>query len=119
MNKISDSNKIKFYDYIVNYEKTIYLNFGHYDIKHKSVLNFCNDNRILIGSDCKFNDKRIPEYKYFLLWDDKKPTKFKNYQENDSAHNLFRHIRNSMAHGNIKSENRQKFLIEDFNSGNR
>ena len=119
MNKISESNKIRFYDYIVLYELDICNAFGHYNIKSKSVLQFCEEHKILIGSDCKKNEKMIHQYKYFILWDNTKPTKYKNVQTNDSGHNLLRHIRNAMAHGNIIAENRQTFSLKDYNSEKR
>lgn len=117
--KISDSNKVKFYNYIVEYETHISDNFGHYNINEPAIVSFCENHKILLGSDCKSNDKRIAQYKFYILWDDRKPDKYRNYIGNDSAHNLLRHIRNSMAHGNVSSENRQKFNLADYNSEKR
>ncbi len=117
--KLSDSNKVKFYNFIVDYETSISDNFGHYNIDDPAIVSFCEDNKILLGSDCTSNDKRISQYKFYILWDNRKPDKYKNYKGNDTAHNLLRHIRNSMAHGNLSSVNRQKFNLADYNSDHR
>lgn len=117
--KLSDSNKVKFYNFIVDYETYISNNFGHYNINEPAIVEFCEKHKILLGSDCKTNDKRIAQYKFYILWDDRRPAKYKNSIGNDTAHNLLRHIRNSMAHGNVSSENRQKFNLADYNSENR
>lgn len=118
-NKLSDKNKTKFYDFIVQFEKEISSKFGHYNLNNKEILSYCNDNKILLGPSNKTNNGKIHQYKYFILWDDAKPTKYKNIKDNDSAHNLLRHLRNSMAHGYIVMENRQKFSLSDYNGNDK
>lgn len=118
-NKLSDRNKVLFYDYMVEYEIYIAQEFGHYNNKSQSVIDFCDKNKILIGSSCKTNMEQRFQYKHYILWDDKKPEKFSAIKGNDSAHNLLRHIRNAMAHGNIVGENRQKLSLSDFNESGR
>lgn len=117
-NKLSESNKSRFYDFIVRYEKDLCQKFGRCNIKDQTIISFCDNNRILLGRDCTNNAKNIPQFKYFILWHDRKPEKYKG-KANDSAHNLLRHLRNAMAHGNISSETRQKFVLADYNDNGR
>ena len=116
--KLSDTNKVKFYNYIVEYETNISHNFGHYSI-NSSIISFCEKHKILLGSDCKTNGNRIAQYKFYILWDDRKPDKYKNLKGNDTAHNLLRHLRNVMAHGNINCEKGRKFTLSDYNDNGR
>ena len=117
-NKLSESNKARFYNFIVQYEKELCQDFGKFNIKDQTLASFCESNRILLGSDCTSNSNKISQYKYYILWDDRKPEKYK-VKGNDSVHNLLRHLRNAMAHGNIISENQQKFSLADFNENKR
>lgn len=118
-NKLSDRNKILFYDFIVEYDAIISKNFGIYNIAHSTIDQLCEKNKILIGSLCKSNIEKKFQYKHYILWENKKPEKFKRFKRNDAAHNLLRHIRNAMAHGRIISENRQKFSLSDVNENGR
>lgn len=117
--KLSDTNKTKFYDFVVQFEKEISHNFLHYNLKNDRVVSFCNENKILIGPYNKRNKESTHQYRHFILWDDTKPDKYKNIKGNDSAHNLLRHLRNSMAHGNISMENRQRFRMFDYNGNGK
>ena len=74
-------------------------------IKEKSILS-SNKNQ-----DIAF------KMKYHILWDDRTPSKY-NSMKKDSVHNLLRHIRNSMAHGNIVSKGKQ-FELHDYNKNNK
>ena len=116
-NKLSDRNKILFYDFIVEFDILIGSKFGAYN--HKSIVQFCEKNMILIGSLCKTQIENKYQYKHYILWDNNKPEKYKNVKGNDFAHNLLRHLRNAMAHGRIIAENRQKFSLSDINDNGR
>lgn len=116
--KLSEANKSKFYEFIVLYEKKLSGNFGKYNIKEQKLSAFCEDNRILLGSYSESNSKKIRQYKYFILWDNRKPDKFK-VKGNDHAHNLLRHLRNAMAHGNICCESRNIFALCDYNNNGK
>lgn len=116
--KLSERNKVKIYDYISLYEWNISKRFGEFNLKDTDLISFRESNSILLGSLCNSNKDKIRKYKFFILWDDDKPSKYNKDVKNDSAHNLLRHIRNSMAHGLIFAENRQKFALEDLNKNN-
>lgn len=116
--KLSERNKVKIYDYISLYEWNISKRFGEFNLKDTDLISFRESNSILLGSLCNSNKDKIRKYKFFILWDDDKPSKYNKDVKNDSAHNLLRHIRNNMAHGLIFAENRQKFALEDLNKNN-
>lgn len=116
--KLSERNKVKIYDYISLYEWNISKRFGEFNLKDTDLISFRESNSILLSSLCNSNKDKIRKYKFFILWDDDKPSKYNKDVKNDSAHNLLRHIRNSMAHGLIFAENRQKFALEDLNKNN-
>lgn len=119
MNKLSESNIVRLYNFLYLFEKEISNGFGTLNISDNSLKTFTEKEKILLGSMCQTNEKKISSFKYFILWDDTKPSAFKAISGNDSAYNLLRHIRNSIAHGNIFSENRQKFALEDYNKANK
>lgn len=96
--KLSERNKVKIYDYISLYEWNISKRFGEFNLKDTDLISFRESNSILLGSLCNSNKDKIRKYKFFILWDDDKPSKYNKDVKNDSAHNLLRHIRNSMAH---------------------
>ena len=119
MNKLSGSNIVQLYNFLYKFEKELSNGFGTFDFEDNRLKSFMEDEKILLGSMCKTNEKKKNSFKYFILWDDTKPKTFKAFPGNDSAYNLLRHIRNSIAHGNILSENRQKFSLEDYNKANK
>ena len=119
MNKLSGINIVQLYNFLYKFEKELSNGFGTFDFEDNRLKSFMEDEKILLGSMCPTNEKKKNRFKYFILWDNKKPAIFKPIMGNDSAHNLLRHIRNSIAHGNIFSENRQKFSLEDYSHTNR
>ena len=118
MNKLSENNIVRLYRFLFLFEKKISSEFGGLDIADTGLKTFAEKEKILLGSMCQTNEKKKSSFKYFILWEDTKPSAFKSIPGNDSAYNLLRHIRNSIAHGNISSENRQMFSLEDYNKAN-
>ena len=117
MNKLSQNNKIKFYDFICLYEKEISNIFGSFNYNDKKLQSFLANEKILIGSLTKKNQDMAFKMKYHILWDDRTPSKYSSMTK-DSVHNLLRHIRNSIAHGNIVSKGKQ-FELHDYNKNNK
>ena len=117
-NKLSESNIVKLYRFLFAFEKEYANCYGKFNLSDGRIISFKEKENILLGSMCKTNEKKINGAKYFILWDDAKPDRFKSMPNNDSAYNLLKHLRNSIAHGNIISENRQKFSLNDYNRAN-
>ena len=117
MNKLSEKNRSKFYDFICLYEKEISNKFGSFNYNDKNLQSFLANKKILIGSLNKTNKNNAFKMKYHILWDDKHPSKYSSMKK-DSVHNLLRHIRNSMAHGNIVSKGKE-FELHDYNKNNK
>lgn len=108
----SKSNKAKLYDFLCLFEREISSQFGVFDINSPKLQKFLDEKSILIGRLNKKDTKKKSQFKYFVLFDDDKPKRYKEIA-NDSAHNLLRHIRNAIAHGLVVAENRQKLAIKD------
>lgn len=115
MKKLSENNIIKLYHYLCRFEKEFSQSFGCFDFKNKKLCDFCIEKSILLGSMCKTNKEKFSGYKYFILFNDRKPERFHDIADNDSVYNLLCHIRNSIAHGLVIAENRQKFNLTDYN----
>ena len=94
------------------FEREISSQFGVFDINSPKLQKFLDEKSILIGRLNKKDTKKKSQFKYFVLFDDDKPKRYKEIA-NDSAHNLLRHIRNAIAHGLVVAENRQKLAIKD------
>lgn len=110
--------KAQFYDFLCDFENNIASEFGHYNITNRNLQSFLQSSSIFLGGMGVRARKEAKAYKQYILYDNKKPSSKKlDHIENDSAHNLLRHIRNSMAHGNIdkKSKGSKYYVINDFN----
>ena len=118
MNKLSESNKAKLYDFLCLFEREISSQFGVFDINSPKLQKFLDEKSILIGRLNKKDTKKKSQFKYFVLYDDDKPKEYKE-KGNDSVHNLLRHIRNAIAHGLVVAENRQKLSIKDKTKNGR
>ena len=112
MNKLSESNRAKLYDFLCLFERKIFSLFGDFDIDSPKLQKFLDEKSILLGRLNKSDAKKKSQFKYFVLYDDDKPKGY-NEKKNDSVHNLLRHIRNAIAHGLVVAENRQKLSIKD------
>lgn len=58
--------------------------------------------------------KKNGNYKYFLLSNLRNPDKFKDIAGNEHAFLHLKHIRNTIAHGNVTSTNKLNFDIKDY-----
>ena len=98
------------------YQKTIFASFtnlyvhlkestklGCYNINDLEVRKLREENGIVLGSRPKRN--------YRFVFEANKP---KNKSDNDKAHHLLRHIRNSFCHGLVTKKGR-KFTLKDRN----
>lgn len=108
--EISKQDKVFLYDYLCEFENEIKQHFGCYDFNDKKLQRFLFDHDIYIGAYNKTNRKKIIKHKYYLLFEQKK-TKGKR---NDVVHHLFRHVRNSVAHGHVIKSGRNKLRFDDF-----
>lgn len=118
---ITDNTKSRFYDFIYQFESKISSEFGRYDFCNPNLRQYMDKSGIFLARLGKKNKKESNLYKQYILFDDKKPSaKSVANIENDSAHNLLRHIRNAMAHGNIdkKTKRSKYYIIKDYNKGN-
>ena len=82
---------------------------GTFDFENEEIKRFCLEYRI------KKKEKRNTKSTDNYFWFD--TIKIKGAQNNDFAHNLLRHIRNAMAHGNFKKGRSKKafYTLEDYN----
>ena len=104
--KLSKDDKQFAMDYLFTFEKDIRLEYGHYDWNDKSLTSFCTENHI------KPKVKRNAKNWNYYFWFDTKQDKDR---VNDTAHHFLRHIRNAIAHGNIKKENKM-MIVDDFHN---
>ena len=115
---INDITKSQFYDFICNFENNIAPDFGRHDITNRNLQTFLQTSSLFLGGLGVRARKDAKAHKQYILYDNKKPSSKKlDNIDNDSAHNLLRHMRNSMAHGNIdkKSKGSKYYVINDFN----
>ena len=114
VNKLSKPNIIELYTYLCILEEELKNSFGLFDMKSKALNDFLEQERILLGSLSDSNEKKKGEYKYYLLCTLRKPVKYKNIKDNDHAFLHLKHIRNAIAHANVKATNKLNFSIEDY-----
>lgn len=109
VNKLSENDIKKAYRFIYVFEKEIHEKYGTFDFENEEIKRFCLEYRI------KKKEKRNTKSTDNFFWFD--TIKIKGAQNNDFAHNLLRHIRNAMAHGNFKKGRSKKafYTLEDYN----
>lgn len=117
-NNLTKDQKIKLYDFVCEYEEDIKGRFGEYNLTDDNVQTFLRDNGIHLGNYSSSAIKRHRNSHSFLLYDNAKPkTKKLKSIHNDPAHNILRHLRNSIAHGLIvkKTSKAKEVEITDKN----
>ena len=114
MNKLSNPNKIKLYDYLCLLERELKNTFGEFNVHDKTLCTFLENNNILLVSFSDTNEKKKGEYKFFVLSDLRKSFKFKDIPGNDHAYLHLKHLRNGIAHGNVTAINKLNFRLEDY-----
>ena len=102
---ISKKEKVQLFDYLNHYEETIKANHGHYDLNNNQLQAFINSNDITFCSHKSIGTNAKKHAAYFRY----------QYTSTDKAHDLMRHIRNAIAHGNIKKQ-QGYFWLTDYNS---
>lgn len=112
INKLSEADINKAYRFIYIFEKEIYSKYGSFDFNSPDIQKFCHDYKV----KKKVTRTTKPTENYF--WFD--TTRIKGMPMSDYAHNLLRHIRNAMAHGNFKKVRSRKafYTFEDYNNNN-
>lgn len=112
INKLSKDDIGKAYRFIYIFEKEVKSRYGEFDFSSEDIDKFCHEYKI------KKKEKRTTKLTENYFWFDTQ--KAKGVQNNDFAHNLLRHIRNTMAHGNFKKVRDRKayYIFEDYNKNN-
>ena len=113
-NKLSNPNKIKLYSCLCQLEEELKGTFGSYNDNSEKLVDFLKSEKIILDSLTESNKKKCGKYKHFLLCNLRKPDKFKNITGNDKAYLYLKHIRNSIAHGNVRAINKLWFSIKDY-----
>lgn len=105
----SKEDKLKFLEYLWEYETSIAIDYGLYNYEDKVFSRFCTNNNIQF----KTSRNRIRSDNFFCF--EAKKRKGENGPV-DFAHHFFRHLRNSIAHAKIRKERhgRSYFVLEDF-----
>lgn len=104
--KLNQKEKISAIDFLFTYGKGISSEYGQYNWDDKSIISFCTQNNI------KRKGNRKEKYGNFF-WFDTKQIEINGVKTNDKAHHFLRHIRNAIAHGNIRKENK-KIIVDDY-----
>lgn len=109
MMPISQKDKLRLFDFLLEYSNTIEHNYSRYNWNDQRLIEFCHANSI----DRKINKNSRQTDNCFWF-----ETKGRN-GINDIAHHFMRHIRNAIAHGNIeyvfKKGGNSFFIFKDFN----
>lgn len=118
-NKLSKENIIALYEYLCEYEKEIKPYPESYDYMNDGFQRFIRQNNIFLNSLAPTHRKTAQKKgSNYILYDSKRNTS----SGKDKVHHLLRHIRNSIAHGQISKERKSKKvyyrLIDKNKSGN-
>lgn len=106
---INQQEKIRLFDYLTRFEKKIKNNRGHYDLSNNQLQTFINENDIAF---CSYQAKgtKTKEHNAYFQYE---------YQAANKAHDLMRHIRNAIAHGNITKKDGYFWLKDYSNKGTK
>ena len=106
---INQQEKIRLFDYLTRFEKKIKNNPGHYDLSNNQLQTFINENDIAF---CSYQAKGIKakEHNAYFQYE---------YQAANKAHDLMRHIRNAIAHGNITKKDGYFWLTDYTTKGTK
>lgn len=114
INKLSQDNILSLYRYLFNYTKVYASNYGRFEWDNVSISAFCQKNNIT------HKGRRNQIYNHSFFWFDTYKPKGKDV--NDVAHHFLRHIRNAIAHANIRKESRKKqsyIIIDDYDKNGK
>ncbi len=106
---LNKEDKVKLFNYLTHFEKNIKNNRGHYDLSNNQLQTFINENDI---SFCSHKAKGIDtkEHNAYFQYE---------YQAANKAHDLMRHIRNAIAHGNITKKDGYFWLTDYTTKGTK
>ncbi|MGM9818234.1 MAG: hypothetical protein ACI30B_04540 [Paludibacteraceae bacterium] len=105
MNKLSKTDILNLYDFLYKYENELKNKAGHYHVEDLAMKQFLKSKSIFIGA---LNGKT--KCKNYVKCDMRSGRKV---SQSDLGHHIFRHVRNSIAHGLIKKE-QKSFVLKDF-----
>jgi hypothetical protein len=106
MNKLSQTDILKLYDFLYKYETELKNKAGHYHIEDLAMKQFLKSKSICIGALNKKNSCNN-----YIKCDMRSGRKV---SQSDLGHHIFRHVRNSIAHGLIKKEQKSFFVFNDY-----
>ena len=107
INKLSKDDIIKLYSFVYEYETDIKQNVDHYNAKDNALKLYLKSNKIFIGP---MNEKSSKS-NYFRC----NMRYGKKASHADLCHHIFRHIRNSIAHG-LFEKKRRYFILNDYHN---
>ena len=109
INKLSRDNVQELYRYLFFYTKEYADHYGRFDWNDATITNFCQKHSITSKG------RRNQVYKSGFFWFNTFTPRGENV--NDVAHHFLRHIRNAIAHANIRKERRKKnsyIIVDDY-----
>lgn len=106
---INNKEKVKLFDYLTLFEHEIKNNHGHYNLNDNQLQTFINENDIAF---CSYQAKGIKakEHNAYFQYE---------YQAANKAHDLMRHIRNAIAHGNVIKKDGYFWLTDYTTKGTK
>lgn len=114
MNK---SEKIELFDLLQKLNNAIIGTVGHYDLSDVTLQTFIKQNNIMIDKHGKRNKKKAASHSnYFIVTFDSGYHANPNNGIPDKAHDILRHIRNSIAHSLVVTRRgKNSFEMTDKN----
>ena len=106
---VNQQEKIRLFDYLTRFEKKIKNNHRHYDLNDNQLQTFINENDIAF---CSYQAKGIKAKEHEAYFQYK-------YTTTNKAHDLMRHIRNAIAHGNVIKKDGYFWLTDYTNKGTK
>lgn len=114
VNKLSQHNILSLYKFLFFYTKEYSNWYGLLNWDDISISKFCKENRIV------HKGRRNQYYNDNFFWF--KTFTPKDNNVNDTAYHFLRHVRNAIAHANIRKESRKKksyFVMDDFDKNGK
>lgn len=105
---MNEKERSNFYLFLYEYETIIKGQYSSYHWDNQELLSFCSRNGI--GLKVRSNTKKVSNYFWFETFTDS------GTGVNDIAHHWMRHIRNSIAHGNVQKMKglRPYYVFDDY-----
>lgn len=116
MSKLSQQDKIWAFNFLTQYENEIKRYAGQFHIEDNVVVRFIDENDVYLRSFCQKSKKQAVHHRNFCIYDQRRNSKVSG---SDKAHHFLRHIRNCIAHGLIRKERGQIFVLHDLDKNSR